>query len=202
MNIDGVEAAFKKVAINANGRLKRGIPHGEDGIFYIGCGEKGEKYTLRRLAQWRDNHWQDNLEHLGADPENALRKALELTGDSIVYFEPFVLIPGSRGPRPEIPIEKQRITFGQYRGRTFESLLEEDRGIWSGWRAAHRIKKTRQNDRTVTGGHSRTGRAVSDWSAYVLNFGKHSRKTLGDILRDDPNYLFWLAKALTTNSYG
>ena len=25
MNIDGVEAAFKKVAINANGRLKRGI---------------------------------------------------------------------------------------------------------------------------------------------------------------------------------
>lgn len=194
MNIDGVEAAFKKVAINANGRLKRGIPHGEDGIFYIGCGEKGEKYTLRRLAQWRDNHWQDNLEHLGADPENALRKALELTGDSIVYFEPFVLIPGSRGPRPEIPIEKQRITFGQYRGRTFESLLEEDRGYLEWLARSAQDKAVKTIAQSLVGIQEPEG-AVSDWSAYVLNFGKHSRKTLGDILRDDPNYLFWLAKS-------
>ena len=152
------------------------------------------------MAQWRDNHWQDNLEHLGADPENALRKALELTGDSIVYFEPFVLIlvPEGRGLR--YPLKNKESPLVSIEGEHLNPCWKKI-GVFEWLARSAQDKAVKTIAQSLVGIQEPEG-AVSDWSAYVLNFGKHSRKTLGDILRDDPNYLFWLAKALTTNSYG
>lgn len=200
-----VESIFESLLNEFPGRLFRGFPHleGESTYFYIGTGEKGEKYTLRCLqrrgqAEWTDFHWQQNLEHLGANPEAAIRKALKLTGGSPLYFQPFILQPGIRGPRPTLPAvppENKMITFGQHRGKTFGQLLDIDRGYLEWLARSAQKEDVRAIARSLVGDPADVIEKVIDWSQYTLNFGKQRGKTLGELLLLDPNYLYWLAKS-------
>lgn len=207
MNMKNLEHVCQLLANEFPERLVLDFPVAPtESFLYIGTGEKGEKYTLRRVARhggddncyWSDKHWQDNLEHLGENPEIAIRKALDLAGDKKVYFSPFTLVPGTRGLRPSLPVVpaiKRKVTFGKYRGMAFGQVLEID-PTYLKWLATNAHDDEIKAIAVELVGEVHTPVTESqntDWKQYQITFGKYRGKTVGEILRIDPGYVFWLS---------
>lgn len=89
--------------------------------------------------------------------------------------------------------------FGKYNGKTVEFVLETNPQYIS-WLSEKNnsfvVKNINKSDidkaiEKLSNKEKIENNVNSEWKSIVLNFGKHKDKTLGDVAKENPNYVTW-----------
>ena len=87
-----------------------------------------------------------------------------------------------------------RLTFGKHSGKTISDVLDTDRG-YVAWLASDAYDPAVRNAaRKALEDAGPIVVSPDEAAAVQLTFGKHEGETLGDVFRDDPNYVDWLTR--------